>query len=71
MLNRREDMVAKAIVDDMLPESADAWDGDGDDKTYCICGGVSYGEMIACDEEGCDLEWVSFKLFLLQTDEAQ
>lgn len=35
-------------------------EGDGDDKTYCFCDGVSYGEMIACDEENCEREWVCF-----------
>lgn len=35
-------------------------DGDADDgKTYCFCDGVSYGEMIACDDEDCEKEWVS------------
>jgi inhibitor of growth protein 3 len=33
-------------------------DGDGDDRTYCFCDGVSYGEMIACDDEHCEREWV-------------
>ncbi|KAI0368895.1 hypothetical protein BV20DRAFT_997894 [Pilatotrama ljubarskyi] len=33
-------------------------DGDADDgKTYCFCDGVSYGEMIACDDEECEKEW--------------
>lgn len=35
-------------------------EGEGDDgKTYCVCNGVSYGEMIACDDASCDTEWVS------------
>jgi inhibitor of growth protein 3 len=35
-------------------------DGDGDDgKTYCFCDRVSFGEMIACDDENCEREWVS------------
>jgi len=38
-------------------DAADA-DGDGDDRTYCFCDGVSYGEMIACDDENCEREWV-------------
>lgn len=42
-------------------------DGDGDDRTYCICDGVSYGEMIACDDTSCEREWVSFKLSLCIT----
>ena len=33
-------------------------DGDGDDRTYCFCDGVSYGEMIACDDDNCEREWV-------------
>lgn len=33
-------------------------DGDGDDRTYCFCDGVSYGEMIACDDAQCEREWV-------------
>ncbi|RPD64805.1 hypothetical protein L227DRAFT_571266 [Lentinus tigrinus ALCF2SS1-6] len=33
-------------------------DGDVDDnKTYCFCDGVSYGEMIGCDDEECEREW--------------
>ncbi|KAF8899268.1 hypothetical protein BD779DRAFT_1616964 [Infundibulicybe gibba] len=37
----------------------EAGDGeaDGDDKTYCICDTVSYGEMIACDDNQCEKEW--------------
>jgi inhibitor of growth protein 3 len=35
-------------------------DGDGDEKRYCFCNGVSYGEMIACDDTSCEREWVSF-----------
>ena len=33
-------------------------DGDGDDRTYCFCETVSYGAMIACDDENCEREWV-------------
>ncbi|KAH7930466.1 hypothetical protein BV22DRAFT_1000766 [Leucogyrophana mollusca] len=32
-------------------------DGEGDDKTYCFCDGISYGEMIACDDNTCEKEW--------------
>ncbi|KAJ1309504.1 hypothetical protein OPQ81_006279 [Rhizoctonia solani] len=27
------------------------------DEVYCICGEGSFGEMIACDGEGCEREW--------------
>jgi hypothetical protein len=30
---------------------------DADEPTYCYCNGVSYGEMVACDAEGCAKEW--------------
>lgn len=36
-------------------------EGDGeqdDNKRYCFCNGVSYGEMIGCDDMNCEIEWV-------------
>lgn len=30
---------------------------DADEPTYCYCNGVSYGEMVACDADGCVKEW--------------
>ncbi|CUA78021.1 Inhibitor of growth protein 3 [Xenopus (Silurana) tropicalis] [Rhizoctonia solani] len=27
------------------------------DEVYCVCGQGSFGEMIACDGEGCEREW--------------
>ncbi|KAF8640679.1 hypothetical protein AX17_000335 [Amanita inopinata Kibby_2008] len=39
--------------------TADAMDADDvEDERYCYCGGVSYGEMIACDDDTCECEWV-------------
>jgi len=32
-------------------------DEGGDDKKYCICQSVSYGDMVACDNESCPFEW--------------
>jgi hypothetical protein len=26
---------------------------------YCTCRNVSYGEMIGCDDDDCEIEWVS------------
>jgi len=42
---------AAAQSDDEDPEI------DADELTYCYCNGVSYGEMVACDAEGCAKEW--------------
>lgn len=32
-------------------------DIDGDEPRYCYCNNVSYGEMVACDADGCKREW--------------
>lgn len=32
-------------------------DEDGDEPRYCYCNGISYGEMVACDADGCKREW--------------
>lgn len=29
----------------------------GDEPTYCYCQRVSYGDMIACDNPDCAIEW--------------
>ena len=33
---------------------------DPDESRYCYCGQVSFGEMIACDNDFCDLEWFHY-----------
>jgi hypothetical protein len=30
---------------------------DGDEPRYCYCNEVSYGNMIACDNDDCPREW--------------
>jgi len=51
------DNADETLDDDELPEvDADA-EADEDEPRYCICGGVSYGDMIACDNEVCPREW--------------
>lgn len=35
-------------------------DIDPDEPTYCLCDQVSYGEMIGCDNDSCQLEWFHF-----------
>ena len=34
--------------------------GPGAEPTYCFCNNVSYGDMIACDNEACLYEWFHF-----------
>lgn len=51
--NRRPN---RPIAADEVVESGDAEVG-ADDEVYCICGDVSYGDMIACDNAKCPYEW--------------
>ncbi|KAJ7361338.1 hypothetical protein DFH08DRAFT_921376 [Mycena albidolilacea] len=43
-------------LDNAQPE-ADGGEADGDDKPYCFCQRVSFGQMIACDDSNCQWEW--------------
>ncbi|KAJ3551397.1 hypothetical protein NP233_g13087 [Leucocoprinus birnbaumii] len=43
-------------VDIEALEAAEA-DADNDETTYCFCNRISYGEMIACDDNNCEIEW--------------
>ena len=33
---------------------------DPNEERYCRCKGVSYGEMVACDNTDCPIEWFHF-----------
>jgi uncharacterized protein Smg (DUF494 family) len=39
---------------------------DPNEPTYCICGRVSFGEMIGCDNPECPIEWFHFECVGLQ-----
>ena len=41
---------------DMEDVGGDEDDG-GDDRKYCTCQSVSYGNMVACDNDECPYEW--------------
>lgn len=30
------------------------------EETYCLCGGISYGEMVACEDPTCKIEWFHY-----------
>ena len=30
------------------------------EETYCVCGRVSFGEMVCCDNPSCAREWFHF-----------
>jgi len=33
---------------------------DPDEPTYCVCNSISYGDMIGCDNDDCEIEWFHF-----------
>lgn len=41
---------------------------DPDEPKYCVCNRVSFGEMIACENEACAVEWFHFACVGLSTD---
>ncbi|KAK0618343.1 inhibitor of growth proteins N-terminal histone-binding-domain-containing protein [Bombardia bombarda] len=44
--------------DDDDDDGMDLDDDDaGDDKKYCLCQNVSFGDMVACDNDDCPFEW--------------
>ena len=43
---------------EMAEQEAEA-EADGDETLYCMCQQKSYGEMIGCDNNDCQFEWVS------------
>ena len=45
-------------VVDGADDGAEADDG----RLYCLCQMVSYGDMVACDDDECEREWVSLSL---------
>ncbi|KAJ1325071.1 inhibitor of growth protein 3 [Microdochium nivale] len=53
--------LAQAADDDAasssVPDDDEDADIDADEPLYCYCNNVSYGEMVACDAEGCEKEW--------------
>lgn len=42
-------------------------DVDPDEETYCLCGQISYGEMILCENDLCGIEWFHFSCVSLQS----
>lgn len=36
------------------------WNFDPNEPRYCICNQVSYGDMVACDNEDCPYEWFHY-----------
>lgn len=39
-----------------------------DDKKYCLCHNVSYGDMVACDNDNCPYEWFHWSCVGLKSE---
>ena len=50
------------------PAGARAAAANPDEPKYCVCNRVSFGEMIACENEACAVEWFHFACVGLSTD---
>lgn len=54
--------LTNAAISLLAPDENDGdGDGDADSTLYCYCQKTSFGEMIGCDNESCEIEWVSFR----------
>jgi inhibitor of growth protein 3 len=40
----------------------------GDDKKYCLCQNVSFGDMVACDNDSCPYEWFHWSCVGLKSE---
>ncbi|KAF7541987.1 hypothetical protein G7Z17_g11829 [Cylindrodendrum hubeiense] len=54
--------------DDVLGDADDDDDDGGDDKKYCLCHNVSYGDMVACDNDNCPYEWFHWSCVGLKSE---
>ncbi|RKP23505.1 hypothetical protein SYNPS1DRAFT_1687, partial [Syncephalis pseudoplumigaleata] len=36
-------------------------DANGEEPLYCMCRQVSYGDMVACDNDDCEFEWFHYE----------
>ena len=43
-------------------------DEGGDDRKYCTCQNVSFGDMVACDNESCPYEWFHWSCVGLKSE---
>eukprot|EP01040_Poterioochromonas_malhamensis_P011634 gene11634-12693_t len=51
---------AAGVVEESKEESSETLKKDDSEPVYCLCKQVAYGEMIACDNEDCPIEWFHY-----------
>lgn len=60
---------ASSVAPEQEYQDVETDDGEGEDEPrYCYCNGVSYGQMVACDNDACPREW--FHLQCVQLEKA-
>ncbi|CAG9788698.1 unnamed protein product [Diatraea saccharalis] len=50
-------MVNNVAIEEPIEEE---WTYDPNEPRYCICNQVSYGDMVACDNQDCPYEWFHY-----------
>ncbi|XP_045775033.1 inhibitor of growth protein 3 [Maniola jurtina] len=50
-------VVNKVTIEEPMEEE---WTYDPNEPRYCICNQVSYGDMVACDNQDCPYEWFHY-----------
>eukprot|EP01034_Spumella_vulgaris_P023970 gene23970-30256_t len=58
--------IAFLAVDDDASASADESDSNDPNEVFCTCRRVSFGDMVACDNEKCAIEWFHYGCVNLQ-----
>lgn len=53
--------------DEAVGDAEDEEEG-GDDRKYCLCHNVSYGDMVACDNDNCPYEWFHWSCVGLKSE---
>jgi inhibitor of growth protein 3 len=59
---KKEDVDGDALMGEPEDDERD------DDKKYCVCQNVSFGDMVACDNDNCPMEWFHWNCVGLKSE---
>ena len=63
-----ENVSTVAAHDGAADDDMDVDEEEGDDTKYCICHSVSYGDMVACDNDDCPYQWFHWTCIGIQKE---
>ncbi|KAI0390511.1 hypothetical protein F5Y17DRAFT_54765 [Xylariaceae sp. FL0594] len=68
--DKDEEMPDRDDEDVSVSDAASGMDDDEDEegKRYCLCQAVSYGDMVACDNNSCPYEWFHWSCVGLKSE---